>query len=95
MLDIILINMNTVLTTLLRKAVLDIIIITNIINMAIITTYRKVMLDGVGEEESLVATGGAADHLAVVYNTDDQVTFFMMTMIIIMAWHSDGHLGCC
>ena len=76
MLDIILINMNTVLTTLLRKAVLDIIIITNIINMAIITTYRKVMLDGVGEEESLVATGGAADHLAVVYNTDDQVTFF-------------------
>ena len=34
------------------------------------------MLDGVGEEESLVATGGAADHLAVVYNTDDQVTFF-------------------
>ena len=53
------------------------------------------MLDGVGEEESLVATGGAADHLAVVYNTDDQVTFFMMTMIIIMAWHVDGHWGCC
>jgi len=33
---------------------------------------RKVMLDGVGEEESLVVTGGAADHLAVVYKTDDQ-----------------------
>ena len=54
-----------------------------------ITIYRKVMLDGVGEEESLVATGGAADHLAVVYNTDDQVTFFMM----IMAWCDDGHWG--
>ena len=52
------------------------------------------MLDGVGEEESLVATGGAADHLAVVYNTDDQVTFFMMTMIIIMAWRDDAdHLA--
>ena len=34
------------------------------------------MLDGVGEEESLVATGGAADHLAVVYATDDQVKQF-------------------
>ena len=52
------------------------------------------MLDGVGEEESLVATGGAADHLAVVYTTDDQVTFFMMTMTIIMAWRDDGdHLA--
>ena len=56
-----------------------------------ITTHRKVMLDGVGEEESLVATGGAADHLAVVYNTDDQVIFFMMTM----AWCDDGHWGPC
>ena len=43
-----------------------------------ITLARKVMLDGVGEEESLVATGGAADHLAVVYRTDDQVIIMIM-----------------
>ena len=39
-----------------------------------------------------MATGGAADHLIIVYNTDDQVTFFMMTMTIIMAWRAD-HLA--
>jgi len=33
---------------------------------------RRVLVEGVGEEEWLVATGGAADHLAVVYRTDDQ-----------------------
>ena len=55
--------------------IIFVIIIAIIINTKSITTYRKVMLDGVGEEESLVATGGAADHLAVVYATDDQVTF--------------------
>lgn len=32
-------------------------------------------MEGVGEEEWLVATGGAADHLAVVYRTDDQVSW--------------------
>ena len=42
------------------------------------------MLDGVGEEESLVITGGAADHLAVVYRTDDQVVMTMMIMMIMM-----------
>ena len=47
----------------------------------IIFFIRKVMLDGVGEEESLVVTGGAADHLAVVYKTDDQV---MMVMVMVM-----------
>ena len=41
------------------------------------------MLDGVGEEENLVATGGAADHLAVVYRTDDQV---IMMMIWCLWW---------
>ena len=35
---------------------------------------RKVRIAGLGEEESLVVTGGAADHLAVVYRTDDQVS---------------------
>ena len=35
---------------------------------------RTVTLAGLGEEESLVVTGGAADHLAVVYRTDDQVS---------------------
>ena len=52
-----------------------------IIFMIIIWIIRKVMLDGVGEEESLVVTGGAADHLAVVYKTDDQV---MMVMVMVM-----------
>lgn len=33
---------------------------------------RQVLVEGLGEEEMLVATGGAADHLAVVYRTDDQ-----------------------
>jgi len=32
----------------------------------------RVLVSGLGEELSLVATGGAADHLAVVYKTDDQ-----------------------
>ena len=36
---------------------------------------RTVTIAGVGEEESLVVTGGAADHLAVVYRTDDQVRY--------------------
>ena len=54
------------------------------------------MLDGVGEEESLVATGGAADHLAVVYNTDDQVTFFMMINdhgVMMTTGGAAGHLA--
>jgi hypothetical protein len=34
---------------------------------------RQVLVDGLGEEEMLVVTGGAADHLAMVYRTDDQV----------------------
>ena len=56
----------------------------HVITIIMTVVTRKVMLDGVGEEENLVATGGAADHLAVLYKTDDQVMMIVMMMMMMM-----------
>lgn len=51
---------------------------------------RKVRIAGLGEEESLVVTGGAADHLAVVYRTDDQGS---LAKRFVLSGHS-GWVNC-
>jgi len=51
---------------------------------------KEVLISGVGDEESLVVTGGAADHLAVVYRTDQQGS---LTRRFVLAGHS-GWVNC-
>lgn len=53
-------------------------------------TASRVLVSGLGEELSLVATGGAADHLAVVYRTDDQGSLIRR---FVLSGHS-GWVNC-